>query len=231
MAELGGPAVESLVELLDERRHLLEIALWIFDSETIADRIVQEAYRRWYALREDERGAIAVPRAWLTRATGAICLELLGSIDTLEPPLATARVAQLEPDLGHSRLQLRRSSQALLRRHARVVHRFAAACAKDDLPTLERILAIDAVVVSDGGGKVRTPAVPVVGGRECARYISGLLSGHALAFEPVNGRLGLALRRAGQAEAVVSLSIIGSEVTAVWVVLNPDKLHTWHRNH
>ncbi|MGW0202867.1 RNA polymerase subunit sigma-24, partial [Nonomuraea sp. NPDC003201] len=69
----------TLAEMLDERQHLLEIALWMFGSESTADRIVQETYRRWYALDDEERAGIAVPRAWLTRVAGGICLELLAA--------------------------------------------------------------------------------------------------------------------------------------------------------
>ncbi|MEQ4717627.1 hypothetical protein [Nonomuraea sp. B19D2] len=45
----------------------------------------------------------------------------------------------------------------------------------------------------------------------------------------VNGRTGLVLRRAGMAVAVVSVSVAGAQVTALWIVLNPDKLQHWHR--
>ncbi len=69
----------TLAEMLDERQHLLEIALWMFGSEVTADRIVQETYRRWYALDDEERAGIAVPRAWLTRVAGSICLDLLAA--------------------------------------------------------------------------------------------------------------------------------------------------------
>ena len=239
------PAVESLVELLDERQYLLEIGLWIFDSGPTADRIVQETYRRWYALDEDERAAVAVPRTWLTRAAGSVCLELLGSLSAVESPVVTAPAVQSEraslvhspllaqvAQLGDGRRHQRRSTQAMLRRHARVVQRFAAACEKGDTAALETVLAADAIVVSDGGGKVRAPLSPVQGAREAARFVSSLLTGRqslALAVEPVNGRMGLALRRAGQAIAVISLTVAGHEVTAVWVVLNPDKLSSWHR--
>jgi RNA polymerase sigma-70 factor (ECF subfamily) len=245
------PAVESLVELLDERQHLLEIGLWIFDSATTADRIVQETYRRWYALDEDERAAVAVPRAWVTRAAGSICAELLASaaaIKALEAPSVIApaarsdraglirsmvmdRVSDLDTGLGDGRLRLRRSTQTMLRRHARVVHRFAAACETSDLAMLAEILAADVIVVSDGGGKVRTPLWPVEGAGDAALFVSGLLTCRpsvALAVEPVNGRMGLVLRREGQAMAVISLSVAGHEVTAVWVVANPDKLSSWH---
>jgi hypothetical protein len=76
------------------------------------------------------------------------------------------------------------------------------------------------------------PVHPIRGAPEVARLVTALLgrSGAVLAVESVNGRAGLALRRAGRAVAVavVSVSITGAEVTAVWFVLNPDKLHGWH---
>ena len=251
----GGEAAGSLAEMLDERQHLLEIALWIFGSATTADRIVQETYRRWYALDDDERAAIAVPRAWLTRVAGGICLELLASAATAQatvsPPKPSSTTApavrsdrggvvqppplhqasDLDTRAGQRRPRLRRSTQTMLNKHARVVRRFAAACESGDTAALEAVLAADAVVVNDGGGKVRAAVHPVHGASEAARFVAALLIGEPgtdLAVEPVNGRTGLVLRRTGQAVAVVSLSVAGAEVTAVWVVLNPDKLRSWH---
>jgi RNA polymerase sigma-70 factor (ECF subfamily) len=243
----GGDAAWSLAEMLDERQHLLEIALWIFGSATAADRIVQETYRRWYALDDDERAAIAVPRAWLSRVAGGICLELLASAATAQastaaPAVRSDRDGVVQPPplhqasdldtLAQRRPHLQRSTQTMLDRHTRVVRRFAAACESGDTAALEAVLAADAVVVSDGGGKVRAAVRPVHGASEAARFVAALLTGELgtdFAVEPVNGRAGLVLRRGGQAVAVVSLSVAGVEVTAVWVVLNPDKLRSWHR--
>jgi RNA polymerase sigma-70 factor (ECF subfamily) len=251
----GGDAAGSLAEMLDERQHLLEIALWIFGSATTADRIVEETYRRWYALDDDERAAIAVPRAWLTRVAGGMCLELLASAATVQAPVSppepssTAlsavlsdrggsvqpplhQVSDLDTRLGQRRPPLRRSTQTMLDTHTRVVRRFAAACESGDTAAMEAVLAADAVVVSDGGGKVRAAVRPVHGASEAARFVAALLTGQPgtdLAVEPVNGRAGLVLRRVGQTVAVVSLSVAGAKVTAVWVVLNPDKLRSWHR--
>ncbi|HET6298584.1 MAG TPA: hypothetical protein VFG33_34745 [Kribbella sp.] len=70
------------------------------------------------------------------------------------------------------------------------------------------------------------------GAGEVARLVADLLSGQPsteVTLEQVNGRTGLVLRRAGRVIAVVSLSVGGSEVTAVWIVLNPDKLTSWNR--
>ncbi|MFI7132742.1 hypothetical protein ACIBQ1_44180 [Nonomuraea sp. NPDC050153] len=243
----------TLAEMLDERRHLLELALWMFGSEVTAERIVQETYRRWYALDDGERAAIAVPRAWLTRVAGGICLELLAAAShtlssppapgppaTLAPtaptapaaPTAAPTAAAPRPVTGPPQRQAP-SAGAMLARHDRVARRFAAACDTGDATALRAVLAADAIVVSDGGGKLRAPVRPTYGAQAVARFVTALLAGQPPGTEPavesVNGRTGLVLRQAGRAVAVVSVSVAGPEVTAVWIVLNPDKLHSWHR--
>ncbi|MGH3193312.1 MAG: RNA polymerase sigma factor SigJ, partial [Streptosporangiaceae bacterium] len=40
---------------------------------------VQEAYARWYAMTGQQQQAIESPGAWLTKVTGRVCLDLLGS--------------------------------------------------------------------------------------------------------------------------------------------------------
>jgi RNA polymerase sigma-70 factor (ECF subfamily) len=120
----------------------------------------------------------------------------------------------------------------MLERHARVVRRFAAAWGSGDTAALEAVLAADAVVVNDDGGKLRSTTHAIHGARDVARFVASLLSGLSgaeLSVEPVNGRAGLVLRQSGRAVAVVSLSVAKAEATAVWIVLNPDKLQTWHR--
>ncbi|MER5621931.1 hypothetical protein ABT061_12895 [Streptosporangium sp. NPDC002544] len=112
------------------------------------------------------------------------------------------------------------------------MRRLAAACDTGDTAALEAVLAADVMVVSDGGGKVRAASRPIHGVNEVARLVAALLTGQPgtmLTAESVNGRTGLVLRLAGQAMAVVSVSVTGTEVTAVWIVLNPDKLRSWHR--
>lgn len=217
----------SLAEMLDERQHLLEIALWMFGSPGTAEWIVQETYRRWYTLDDVERSDILLPKAWLTRAAAEISLELLDTGRT--SPRSPAPV----PPPVHVPRPAVPSDPATLATHDHVARRFAAACRAGDTAVLTAILAADAVVVCDGGGKVRAPVRPIRGAAEVARFVAALLSGRAgdvLAVEPVNGRAGLTLRRAGRAVAVVSVSLAGTEVTAVWIVLNPDKLHGWHRH-
>lgn len=213
---------ESLAELLDERRHLLDIAMWLFESAGTAEWLVQETYRRWYALGDDERADMLLPRAWLTRTAAEISLELLDPDRPAATPRAVPPTVHVPP--------AETSDPATLSAHDRVARRFAEACAAGDHTALATLLSADAVVVCDGGGKVRAPVRPIRGAQEVARFVAALLSGragHVLAVEPVNGRTGLTLRRAGTAVAVASVSVAGAAVTAVWIVLNPDKLRGW----
>jgi RNA polymerase sigma-70 factor (ECF subfamily) len=243
----------TLAEMLDERQHLLEIALWMFGSEITADRIVQETYRRWYALDDEGRAGIVVPRVWLTRVAGSICLDLLAGAAPIHAPSGTPRPGTIgapaiagpacrtepatapahrpEPATAPAHHQAR-SHQAMLASHDRVARGFAAACDTGDTAVLQSVLAADAIVVSDGGGKLRAAVHPTYGADAVARFVTALLTGQpgtVVAVESVNGWTGLVLRRAGQAVAVVGVGVAGAEVTAVWIVLNPDKLQRWHR--
>ncbi|MFI9542606.1 sigma factor [Streptomyces sp. NPDC052016] len=66
-----------IAELLDERRHLLNVAYWMLGTGPAAEDAVTETYRRWYGLTDAQRAGITEPRAWLTRTTGTICLARL----------------------------------------------------------------------------------------------------------------------------------------------------------
>lgn len=62
-----------------ERRHLVSLAFRMLGTVAEAEDAVQETYIRWYRMSESERDAIIVPRAWLTRATSRVCLNVLAS--------------------------------------------------------------------------------------------------------------------------------------------------------
>lgn len=73
------PAVDTMpiAELLDERRHLLDVAHGMLGSGLVAEYVTDEAYREWYRLSDHQRDRIGTPRAWLTRVVGIICLARL----------------------------------------------------------------------------------------------------------------------------------------------------------
>ncbi|MFC5232758.1 RNA polymerase sigma factor SigJ [Pseudonocardia zijingensis] len=64
---------------MSERRQLINLGYRLLGSLSDAEDVVQETYARWYALSDAERDAIVSPGAWLTKVTGRICLDLLGS--------------------------------------------------------------------------------------------------------------------------------------------------------
>ncbi|WP_285667180.1 RNA polymerase sigma factor SigJ [Actinorhabdospora filicis] len=132
-----------------------------------------------------------------------------------------------------------RASRHVRDRHRRHVHdpattraateRFIAAAAGGDLAGLMEILAPEVTFHSDGGGRVRAALRPVHGADRVARFAVGTASelapGVVIAFEPVNGELGVVLREGG-----VVFGVLGVELDAegrigqVFLVRNPEKL-------
>jgi RNA polymerase sigma factor (sigma-70 family) len=69
----------SLSAIMSERRALINLAYRMLGSLAEAEDAVQEAYARWYAMTRQQQQSIESPGAWLTKVTGRICLDLLGS--------------------------------------------------------------------------------------------------------------------------------------------------------
>jgi hypothetical protein len=120
----------------------------------------------------------------------------------------------------------------MLDRHDDIVRRFAEVCQLGDVAALRAALEPDAIAVCDGGGLVPAALGPVHGAEDVAQLVAVLLCGQPdteLTVEAVNGRAGLALRRGGQAIAVVAVKEVDASVAVLWIVLNPAKLRGWHR--
>ncbi|MFI1073312.1 RNA polymerase sigma factor SigJ [Streptomyces puniciscabiei] len=79
MTDSTGATDPALDVIISERRHLLNLAYRLLGSLAEAEDAVQETYARWYAMSREPQKAIESPGAWLTRAAGRVCLDLLGS--------------------------------------------------------------------------------------------------------------------------------------------------------
>ena len=77
MSQGGDPEVGA--ELIAERRHLMALAFRMLGTVAEAEDAVQETYARWYRISPAERDQVRVPRAWLTRVAGRVCLDMLGT--------------------------------------------------------------------------------------------------------------------------------------------------------
>ncbi|WP_308168216.1 RNA polymerase sigma factor SigJ [Nonomuraea sp. NEAU-A123] len=128
------------------------------------------------------------------------------------------------------RLAQRRPGSHPAHEHQQVVSAFREACQSGDLDALVSLLDPDVESRSDGGGKVRAALRPVIGRDKVARLLLGLMRkvpGLELVEDDVNGTPGLTIRIAGATVAVLAMDVHDGLITDVWLVLNPDKLHTW----
>jgi RNA polymerase sigma-70 factor (ECF subfamily) len=114
-------------------------------------------------------------------------------------------------------------------RHA-LAHSFLRAARDGDFTALMAMLAPDAMLVGDGGGKARSLPKPMVGAQAVARALAGfskLADEWGVTLHPaiVNGQPGFrALAPDGRLVNVVAIDVVGGRVQRVHSMLNPDKL-------
>lgn len=115
--------------------------------------------------------------------------------------------------------------------HLKLLREFAQAAASGDLLALRGLLADDAELVSDGGGKVRSFARVLRGAQRLAMLYFALARRLArdgarqdIVLAEVNGRPGLLRYIDGQLESVQSFETDGTRITAIHSQRNPDKL-------
>ncbi|UPG87482.1 RNA polymerase sigma-70 factor [Luteibacter aegosomatis] len=121
-----------------------------------------------------------------------------------------------------------RSTVTARERHPVLMRRFASALASGDLHAIRDMLAGDAVLMSDGGGKVNSFPEPMVGGARIAQlfYAPHLRKDRELRIELalVNGQWAVLRYFDDVLESVQSYETDGEKIVAVYVQRNPDKL-------
>lgn len=112
---------------------------------------------------------------------------------------------------------------------SRLTSQFMKACASGDLQGLMSLLAEDAELLSDGGGKVTAARKPIHGADHIARFLTGIVNkvgpSH-LTVRPteVNGQPGFITYLDGRLQNVLSLDIVDNRIRGVYIIVNPDKL-------
>lgn len=146
--------------------------------------------------------------------------------ETLERSEAACRqlVARAREHVRDGRPRFERSPEA----EQRLVGAFATAMMSGQLDGLETILAEDAVLYSDGGGKRKAALNPIFGRDRILRFLHGIQKkSHATieAARPVriNGLPGFVLRIEDGLETL-AIEVRGDAITAIYFVRNPDKL-------
>jgi RNA polymerase sigma-70 factor, ECF subfamily len=114
--------------------------------------------------------------------------------------------------------------------HSALAERFLQAAREGDMDGLVALLAPDAVLVGDGGGKARSIPAPMVGGAQVARALatfSRMAVEWGLHLEPVrvNGGPGFrAVAPDGRLVNIIGLDVFENRIIRVHSMLNPDKL-------
>ncbi|WP_434994803.1 RNA polymerase sigma factor SigJ [Arthrobacter sp. Ld5] len=106
---------------------------------------------------------------------------------------------------------------------------FQSAVETGDLQSLMDVLAPDAVLLSDGGGKVVAARKPVVGAAAIAGFLLKIARtpapGTRVGIGPLNGGQGILVHAGDRLELTVALGVDErGRVSGVYLVRNPDKL-------
>ena len=113
-------------------------------------------------------------------------------------------------------------------------HRLAAAfheaAASGDLHRLTQLLAQDAVLYSDGGGKRAAALKPIYGADKILRFLEGVsrkntaLQTMQVRVATINGLAGFVMREADGSVNTMAFECNDGRIVAIYVVRNPEKL-------
>ncbi|WAC20229.1 RNA polymerase sigma-70 factor [Luteolibacter sp. SL250] len=111
----------------------------------------------------------------------------------------------------------------------RLVAEFIQATQTGELSDLISMLTEDAVLYSDGGGKVRAAILPIYGPDKIGRMFIGLRRFHPdspppARFVRINGSPGVIIRGGDGNLSAMTFAFGGGKLKAIYIVRNPDKL-------
>ena len=151
--------------------------------------------------------------------------EIASAVGTSEAACRQLAVrARRHMDEGRPRFEADR------REREELAARFFDALRDGDVDALREVLAADAQVIGDSGGKAPQFARPIVGADNAARVLAMIAPVHtanhvALEQHEVNGQPGAIFRdRDGKVLATMTLDILDGRIQTIRSVINPDKL-------
>jgi RNA polymerase sigma-70 factor, ECF subfamily len=112
--------------------------------------------------------------------------------------------------------------------HEEVLRRFIAALEGGSISELLELLAPNAVLITDGGGKRKAALRPIVGAEKILRWLAGVASDESARGEArlimLNGEPATAFVVDGEIDGVGMVRIEDERVTELYFIRNPDKL-------
>jgi RNA polymerase sigma-70 factor (ECF subfamily) len=139
---------------------------------------------------------------------------------------ARARVREARPA---SPMPPRAGRDAIDPKHAQLLSAFLSASQSGDLATLTSLLASDARLVTDSGGKVPAAMNVLEGADRVAAFLAGVVKKGWTAdlssrFETINGLPGMIVTDSKGLVQTNAFEIDGGVIKAIYAVRNPDKL-------
>jgi RNA polymerase sigma-70 factor (ECF subfamily) len=136
------------------------------------------------------------------------------------------RVRQARPA---GAIPARAASSSVDPKHAELLSAFMTASRSGDVATLTRLLASDARLVTDGGGKVPAALNVIEGPDRVAAFLvgatrKGWTDDMAVRLDTINGLPGLIVSGTRGLVQTNAFEIVDGLVKAIYVVRNPDKL-------
>lgn len=112
--------------------------------------------------------------------------------------------------------------------HRELIAKFSEAVLAQDQDQLISLFAPDVVFYSDGGGRVPAALNPVFGADHVTRLVMGLarkgLVDPSVSSGEINGQFAIVIEEAGALHSVVTADVDGAQITAIYVIRNPEKL-------
>lgn len=112
--------------------------------------------------------------------------------------------------------------------HRRVVEKFIVAARSGERDAIQALLADDAELVGDGGGKVPAVLKVLHGAYRIANlfWVTGRRNGPALVYRHalINGEPGFLRYLDGKLESAMALATDGEHIVGIYAIRNPDKL-------
>lgn len=115
--------------------------------------------------------------------------------------------------------------------HAALLRRFVETLASGDAAGLEGLLAADARLYSDGGGRKHAALRPILGASKVQRFLTGV---HRKTVErggeieirtaSLNGAMSLLIYLDGVFDQTLSIQVCDGRIAAIYLVRNPEKL-------
>ncbi|MGC4979791.1 RNA polymerase sigma-70 factor [Streptomyces sp. DT193] len=109
-----------------------------------------------------------------------------------------------------------------------LTERFLAAAGEGDLEGLVSLLAPEARLIGDSGGRAQAPLRILDTAEKVGRFVVGVtkkgVSGLSLRFLEVNGGLAVLALSDGKPDSIIQLDVADGRVQCVYIVRNPEKL-------